>query len=79
MTAQPPTAQQRVLADLAAENDDLDARVAGLDEAGWATPTPAAGWDVAHQLAHLAWTDHASLLAELRLLLPERAEVKHAG
>lgn len=63
LAAQHPTAQQQVVADLAAENEDLDARVAGLDEAGWATPTPAAGWDVAHQLAHLAWTDHASLLA----------------
>lgn len=54
-------AQQQVLDDLAAENDDLDARVAPLQD--WATPTPAAGWDVAHQVAHLAWTDHASLLA----------------
>lgn len=55
------TAQQQVVADLAAENDDLDARVAALPD--WSTPTPAAGWDVAHQVAHLAWTDHASLLA----------------
>ena len=29
----------------------------GLDEDGWRTPTPAAGWDVATQVAHLAWTD----------------------
>ena len=52
-----------VLADLAAEGDRLDALVAGLDEAGWRTPTPAAGWDVATQVAHLAWTDEASLAA----------------
>lgn len=52
-----------VLADLAAEGDALDALVAGLPGSGWATATPAAGWDVAHQVAHLAWTDHASLLA----------------
>lgn len=52
-----------VLADLAAEGDALDALVAGLPGSGWATATPAAGWDVAHQMAHLAWTDHASLLA----------------
>ncbi len=57
------SAQQEVLADLSAENDDLDARVAGLDDTGWRTATPAAGWDVARQVAHLAWTDHASLLA----------------
>jgi len=57
------SALQQVLADLAAENDDLDSRVAGLDPTGWAKPTPAAGWTVAHQIAHLAWTDQASLLA----------------
>jgi uncharacterized protein (TIGR03084 family) len=57
------SALQQVLADLAAENDDLDSRVANLDTAGWALPTRAKGWSVAHQIAHLAWTDQASLLA----------------
>jgi uncharacterized protein (TIGR03084 family) len=52
-----------VLADLAAEGDALDALVADLDEAGWATPTPAEGWTIAHQVGHLAWTDDASVLA----------------
>ena len=52
-----------VLADLAAENDELDARVADLDATGWALATPAQGWTIAHQIAHLAWTDQASLLA----------------
>jgi uncharacterized protein (TIGR03084 family) len=54
---------ESVLADLAAEGDRLDRLVAGLDEAGWRTPTPAAGWDVATQIAHLAWTDEASVAA----------------
>lgn len=49
--------------DLADEGADLDALVAGLDAAAWATPTPAAGWTIAHQVAHLAWTDEMSLLA----------------
>ena len=31
--------------------------------ADWTRPTPAAGWTIAHQIAHLAWTDHAALLA----------------
>lgn len=53
----------QVLADLAAEADRLDALVAGLDDAGWHTPTPAAGWDVADQVAHLAWTDGVALKA----------------
>ena len=37
--------------------DRLWAAVVGLDDAGWATPTPAAGWSVATQVAHLLWTD----------------------
>src|SRR5262245_5321372 len=52
-----------VLADLAAESAELDGLVADLDDAGWATPTPAAGWTIAHQIAHLAWTDRAAVLA----------------
>jgi uncharacterized protein (TIGR03084 family) len=49
-----------VLADLAAEGDRLEALVADFDEAGWRTPTPAPGWDVATQVAHLAWTDEVA-------------------
>jgi uncharacterized protein (TIGR03084 family) len=52
-----------VLADLAAEADDIDALVAPLSEEAWRAPTPAAGWDIAHQVAHLAWTDEAAVLA----------------
>jgi uncharacterized protein (TIGR03084 family) len=58
---------QQVLADLAAEGDALEWLVADLDadrdDAGWRTPTPAPGWDVATQVAHLAWTDEAALKA----------------
>lgn len=57
------SALDQLLIDLAAENDDLDARVADLADAGWAQPTPAAGWSVAHQVAHLAWTDQVAVLA----------------
>lgn len=53
----------RLLDDLAAESAELDALVAGLDESGWRTPTPAEGWNVADQIAHLAWTDQAATLA----------------
>lgn len=55
-----PTA---LLADLRAEGDALDAVVAGLDGAGWRSATPAAGWTVAHQVAHLAWTDGQAMRA----------------
>jgi uncharacterized protein (TIGR03084 family) len=52
-----------VLADLAAEGDRLEAVVAGLHDDAWRTPTPAAGWDIATQVAHLAWTDEAAVAA----------------
>jgi uncharacterized protein (TIGR03084 family) len=52
-----------VLADLTDESAELDAIVAGLADADWATDTPAPGWTIAHQIAHLAWTDDAALLA----------------
>ena len=52
-----------VLDDLAVESTWLDDLVTGLDEEGWRSPTPAAGWDVATSVAHLAWTDEAAVLA----------------
>jgi uncharacterized protein (TIGR03084 family) len=58
-----PQSVRAVLDDLRAESDALDRLVAGLGPAGWALPTPAEGWTVAHQIAHLAWTDRQALLA----------------
>ncbi|MGW0699550.1 TIGR03084 family metal-binding protein [Streptomyces sp. NPDC002867] len=55
-----PTA---VLDDLRDESDELDRLVAGLAPGAWAAATPAEGWSVAHQIAHLAWTDRAALKA----------------
>jgi len=52
-----------LLADLDTEGDVLRTAVAGLDADGWATPTPAAGWSVATQVGHLAWTDGVAVLA----------------
>ncbi|MCX4763008.1 TIGR03084 family metal-binding protein [Streptomyces sp. NBC_01275] len=52
-----------VIEDLCAESDELDLIVAELGPEQWALPTPAPGWSIAHQIAHLAWTDHSSLLA----------------
>ncbi|GAA0475624.1 TIGR03084 family metal-binding protein [Streptomyces sp. NPDC046215] len=46
-----------LLAELRAEGEELDGLVAGLPAERWAEATPAAGWTVAHQIAHLAWTD----------------------
>lgn len=52
-----------VLDDLRRESEELDQLVEGLSGERWALPTPADGWTVAHQIAHLAWTDQAALTA----------------
>lgn len=52
-----------VIDDLTEESTALERLVSPLPEDGWATPTPAPGWTIAHQIAHLAWTDQAALLA----------------
>ncbi len=50
-----------IVNDLQAETAALDALVAELPAEEWARPTPAAGWTVAHQIAHLWWTDRVAL------------------
>ena len=50
-----------VLDDLGGEHAALDGLVAGLSDAGWKTPTPAEGWDVADTITHLALSDEAAL------------------
>ncbi|WP_371630179.1 TIGR03084 family metal-binding protein [Streptomyces sp. NBC_00341] len=52
-----------VLDDLRSESEELDLLVAGLSAPQWAGATPAAGWTVAHQVAHLSWTDEVALLS----------------
>lgn len=55
--------QNTAIPDLAADAEDVDRLVADLDPQGWATPTPAEGWTVAHQIAHLAATFQIAGLA----------------
>jgi uncharacterized protein (TIGR03084 family) len=52
-----------LLTELGDESAELDALVADRPATEWARPTPAPGWTIAHQVAHLAWTDHVALLA----------------
>jgi uncharacterized protein (TIGR03084 family) len=52
-----------MVADLRAESDDLDAMVADLPAQRWTEATPAPGWTIAHQIAHLLWTDRVALTA----------------
>lgn len=60
--AQPLTPEDphSVLANLNVRLDEL-VEAAGGDH--WNTATPAEGWDVAMQIAHLTWTDEVSLVA----------------
>ncbi|SNR77982.1 TIGR03084 family protein [Haloechinothrix alba] len=55
-----------LLDDLDAEGADLDALVTEQPAGQWRLPTPAPGWTIAHQIAHLAWTDEVALLAATR-------------
>jgi uncharacterized protein (TIGR03084 family) len=57
------TTLDTVLDDLAAESLQLDGWVAGLTPDQWGTLTTPEGWTVAHQVAHLHWTDVTSTLA----------------
>ncbi|PWS40839.1 wyosine base formation domain-containing protein, partial [Streptomyces sp. ZEA17I] len=58
-----------VVDDLREESGELDALVGALGDEAWRGATPAEGWTVAHQIAHLAWTDEVALLAATE---PER-------
>lgn len=48
---------------LRAEGRTLESIVQDLPAEDWAKPTPATGWTIAHQIAHLTWTDGAALAA----------------
>jgi uncharacterized protein (TIGR03084 family) len=61
-----PVDMAALAADLAAESAVTRGLVAGLDEAGWHTPTPAAGWDIADQISHLAYFDQVTVTSALR-------------
>jgi uncharacterized protein (TIGR03084 family) len=50
-------------ADLVDEQEVLDVMVAGLESADWSRETPARGWNVADQIAHLAFFDAAAAQA----------------
>ena len=49
--------------DVAAETAVTRDLVAGLSEDAWRTPTPAAGWDIADQISHLAHFDQVAVQA----------------
>jgi uncharacterized protein (TIGR03084 family) len=77
-----PVDMSALAADVAAETAVTRALVAGLDEAGWRTPTPAVGWDIADQISHLAYFDEVAVRAavhpdEFRAELPAALDGVH--
>ncbi|MFC9440776.1 TIGR03084 family metal-binding protein [Nocardia sp. NPDC057030] len=54
---------EALLDDFAEECADLERIVTPLAAADWSLPTPAAGWTIAHQIGHLAWTDEIATVA----------------
>lgn len=52
-----------LLDDLTAEEEELDALVRSLDDPAWSTPTPAEGWTIADQIAHLAASEEWARLS----------------
>lgn len=52
-----------VLSDLIAESAQLESWVTPVESVDWSAVTTPEGWTITHQIAHLAWTDQASLTA----------------
>lgn len=70
------TEQQDVITALTAEAEQVTEWVTGLDESGWTLETPATGWTVAHQIAHLSFI---FTLAGTAASDPERFKAMTAG
>ncbi|MER7898984.1 TIGR03084 family metal-binding protein [Streptomyces sp. NPDC096046] len=65
-----------VLKDLAADIDDVVRLVEPLDDEAWSTPTPAPGWTIADQIAHLTFI---FTLARNAAAAPERFKAMTAA
>ncbi|MEA2487625.1 MAG: hypothetical protein QOF16_1279 [Actinomycetota bacterium] len=52
-----------IVCDLGAELSELDEVVAGLADGDWDLPTPAEGWSIRDQIAHLAFFDEQATRA----------------
>jgi len=54
---------QDVIAALVADGEDFDRMIANVGDAAWSLPTPAPGWTIKHQVAHLTATFRVAGLA----------------
>ena len=57
MSAERTSAHEQVTVDLVAETGDLDRILGSLGPGDWDVPTPAPGWTVSDQVAHLVMFD----------------------
>jgi len=55
--------QSDVVEDFVTDANEVDAMVRDLDPERWSAPTPAVGWTVKHQVAHLAATFQIAAMA----------------
>lgn len=60
-----------LLTDLREEGDQLERTLEALGATEWELPTPAPGWTIATQIAHLVWTDEVSVHAIDSVVLGE--------
>jgi uncharacterized protein (TIGR03084 family) len=75
-----PVAFNQLLSDLRDETRSVNELIAGLDEADWNTPTPAAGWAIHDQVSHLAYFDDAAVMAAVdpdRFIIEARSLEAH--
>ena len=54
---------KQICSDLEAQYQEFDDLVAGLDEKQWRLKTPFFEWTIFDEVAHIAFFDHAALLA----------------
>jgi uncharacterized protein (TIGR03084 family) len=76
-----PADMRALLTDLRAETRAVRDLLAPLDDAGWETATPSAGWAIRDQVSHLAYFDEAAALAatDPERFRAEAADLMQAG
>jgi uncharacterized protein (TIGR03084 family) len=76
-----PVDMTALAGDVGAESAVTRDLIAGLDEASWRTPTPAAGWTIADQVSHLAYFDEVTVRSAVdpELFIAELAAANAAG
>jgi uncharacterized protein (TIGR03084 family) len=76
-----PVDMAALAGDVSAESAVTRDLIAGLDEASWHAPTPAAGWTIADQVSHLAYFDEVTVRSAVdpMLFLAELAAANAAG